>query len=122
CKMFDASADGYGRAEGGGLVVLKPLERALRDGDRIRGVIRGSAVMHNGRTEWIMASSPEAQARLMREALENSGVAPADVSYVELHGTGTRKGDPIEARAVGAVYGGATRSPPLLVGSVKTNL
>lgn len=122
CKMFDASADGYVRAEGGVVIVLKSLERALRDGDRIWGVIRGSAALHNGRTEWIMASSPEGQRRLMEEALTGTGIDPAAVDYVELHGTGTRKGDPIEAKAVGSVYGGAARARPLLVGSVKTNL
>ncbi|MEO7734912.1 MAG: type I polyketide synthase, partial [Kofleriaceae bacterium] len=121
CKMFDAAADGYVRSEGGGVVVLKSLDRALADGDRIRGVIRGSAAMHNGRTEWIMASNPEAQHRLMREALDGSGVDPAEIGYVELHGTGTRKGDPIEARAVAAMYG-AGRARPLLVGSIKTNI
>ena len=122
CKMFDAAANGYVRSEGGGVVVLKPLDRAIADGDRIRGVIRGSAVMHNGRTEWIMASSPEAQHRLMCEAIDGSGVDPAQIGYVELHGTGTRKGDPIEARAVAAMYGRAGRSRPLLVGSIKTNI
>jgi hybrid polyketide synthase/nonribosomal peptide synthetase FtdB len=122
CKMFDAAANGYVRSEGGGVVVLKALDRALADRDRIWGVIRGSAVMHNGRTEWIMASSPEAQHRLMREAIDGSGVDPAQIGYVELHGTGTRKGDPIEARAVAAMYGGAGRPRPLLVGSIKTNI
>ncbi|MCP3063711.1 SDR family NAD(P)-dependent oxidoreductase [Myxococcus sp. K38C18041901] len=124
CKTFDARANGYGRGEGAGVVVLKPLSRALADGDSIYCVIRGGAVNNDGASNGLTAPSPKAQEQLLRAAYGTSGVDPARVRYVELHGTGTPLGDPIEARALGAVLGGATRSSgqPLHVGSVKTNI
>jgi acyl transferase domain-containing protein/NADPH:quinone reductase-like Zn-dependent oxidoreductase/aryl carrier-like protein len=123
CKTFDASADGYGRGEGCGIVVLKRLSDALEQGDTVLATVRGSAVNHDGRSNGLTAPSGSAQEAVIRRALENAGVEPAQVRYVEAHGTGTRLGDPIEMLALGAVLG-AGRGPddPLLVGSVKTNI
>lgn len=125
CKSFAASADGIVRGEGCGVVVLKRLSDARRDGDRIWAVIRGSAVNSDGRSNGITAPNPRAQEAVLRAAYQAAGVDPAEVDYVEAHGTGTPLGDPIEAAALGVVLGaGAGRKPerPLLVGSVKTNL
>jgi 6-methylsalicylic acid synthase len=122
-KAFDASADGYGRGEGAGAIVLKRLADALADGDRVCAVIRGSAVMQDGRTNGIMQPSEQAQADVLRVAYRASGVAPDSVSYVEAHGTGTAVGDPIEAGALADVLGaGRPADAPLLIGSVKTNI
>ncbi|MFI6344276.1 type I polyketide synthase [Streptomyces sp. NPDC050560] len=122
-KAFDDAANGYGRGEGCGVVVLKLLSAARRDGDRVLGLIRGSAVHQDGRTDGIMAPSPTAQAHLMRRAYEAAGVVPGDVDYVEAHGTGTRVGDPIEASALAEVVGARTDAArPCLIGSVKTNI
>jgi len=123
CHTFDARANGYVRGEGGGLVVLKPLARALADGDRIHAVIRGSAMNNDGGGDGLTAPLREAQEDVLRLAYRAAGVNPADVRYVELHGTGTKVGDPIEAAALGTVVGRArTDGSPLLVGSVKTNI
>ncbi|MEU3260649.1 alpha/beta fold hydrolase [Streptomyces albidoflavus] len=96
CKTFDAAADGYVRGEGAGAVVLKPLAKALADGDIVHAVIRGSAVNHGGRATSLTAPNPEAQARVIAQAVRTAGVAPDTLTYVETHGTGTRLGDPIE--------------------------
>ncbi|MFL1429440.1 MULTISPECIES: type I polyketide synthase [unclassified Nocardiopsis] len=119
-RPFDADADGYGRSEGAGVIVLKRLSEALNAGDRVLGLIRGSAVNQDGRTQGIMAPNGEAQRHVIRNALANAGVEAATVGYVEAHGTGTRAGDPIEASALAQVYG-ASRDPedPCLIGSVK---
>ncbi|WAS96620.1 SDR family NAD(P)-dependent oxidoreductase [Nannocystis poenicansa] len=123
CHTFDARADGYVRGEGGGLVVLKTLARALADGDRIRAVIRGSAVNNDGASNGLTAPSRAAQEAVLAAAYRRAGVSAGEVQYVEAHGTGTPLGDPIEARALGAVLGaGRPTEAPLLVGSVKTNL
>lgn len=123
CKSFDANADGYGRGEGGGVVVLKRLSDAQRDGDRVLAVIRGSAVHQDGKTNGIMAPSGEAQAHLMRRAYQSASVDPATVGYVEAHGTGTRVGDPLEAAAMTSVFGpGRPAERPCLIGSVKPNV
>jgi 6-methylsalicylic acid synthase len=123
CKSFDAAANGYGRGEGAGVVVLKRQSDAERDGDRILALIRGSAVHQDGRTNGIMAPSGPAQAHLLRQAYDDAGVDPASVQYVEAHGTGTRAGDPIEASALAAVLGSARPAgDPLLIGSVKSNI
>ncbi|MEU6095306.1 acyltransferase domain-containing protein [Streptomyces sp. NPDC047079] len=123
CKPFDASADGYGRGEGGAVLVLKRLADARRDGDRVLAVIRGSHVAQDGRTNGIMAPSGTAQRQLLEETLRRSGVDAGSVDYVEAHGTGTRLGDPLEAGALSAVYGsGRTAGGELLIGSVKPNI
>ncbi|MFH8258752.1 SDR family NAD(P)-dependent oxidoreductase [Streptomyces roseolus] len=120
---FDARANGFVRGEGAGVVVLKPLDRALADGDRIYGVIRGSAVNNDGATPGLTVPSAAAQEQVLREAYAKAGVTPAEVQYVELHGTGTPVGDPIEAAALGAVLGAdRPAGEPLHVGSAKTNV
>jgi polyketide synthase PksN len=95
-RAFDADADGMVRGEGGGFILLKPLARALAEGDRIVGVIRGSAVNHSGRTYSLTYPSATAQAEVISRAQQRAGVAPSDITYIEAHGTGTPKGDPIE--------------------------
>ncbi|MFD9704359.1 type I polyketide synthase [Lentzea sp. NPDC059081] len=123
CKSFDASANGYGRGEGAGVVVLKLLSDAEHDGDRVLAVIRGSAVHQDGKTNGIMAPSREAQTYLLRRAYEDAGINPSTVDYVEAHGTGTRMGDPIEAGAMAAVFGAdRPADDPCLIGSVKSNI
>ena len=120
CKTFDASADGFSRAEGCGVLVLKRLSDAEAAGDDILAVIRGSAVNHDGRTTGITVPNGPSQQAVIRQALDNAGVAPHDVGYIEAHGTGTALGDPIELGALGAVFAG--REERLPVGSVKTNI
>ncbi len=122
CKAFDAAADGIARGEGAGMVMLKRLRDAERDGDEVLAVIAGSAVNSDGRSNGLMAPNPAAQADLLRKAYHDAGVHPNLVDYVEAHGTGTLLGDPIEARALGAVLGvGRESEKPLLLGSAKTN-
>lgn len=120
CKTFDAAADGHTRGEGCGIVVLKRLSDALRDGDSIWAVIRGSASNHDGRTSGLTVPNGPAQQTLIRAALQDAGIAPHAVSYSEAHATGTALGDGIEVGALGAVY--AERELPLLISSVKPNL
>jgi acyl transferase domain-containing protein/acyl carrier protein len=123
CKTFDASADGYVRGEGCGIVVLKRLSDAIRDGDRIQGVIRGSAINQDGLSNGLTAPNGPSQQAVIRQALENAGVEPAQISYVEAHGTGTSLGDPIEVRSLKAVLAeGRSNDQPCLIGSVKTNI
>jgi acyl transferase domain-containing protein len=123
CKAFDGRADGFVRAEGCGVVVLKRLRDAEADGDRILAVIRGSAVNQDGRSSGITAPNGTAQEAVIRAALGQAGVEGRAIGYVEAHGTGTSLGDPIEAHALAAVLGaGRTAREPLVVGSVKTNL
>jgi acyl transferase domain-containing protein/acyl carrier protein len=123
CKAFDASANGYVRSEGAGLVVLKPLSRAIADGDPIYAVIRGSAVNQDGRSNGLMAPNPLAQESVLREAYRRANVSPGDVQYVEAHGTGTLLGDPIEAKALGKVLASDRPAGRLCaIGSVKTNI
>ncbi|WP_185909372.1 SDR family NAD(P)-dependent oxidoreductase [Streptomyces sp. WAC01280] len=120
---FDARANGYVRGEGGGFVVLKRLSRAIADGDPVLAVIRGSAVNNGGAVQGMTTPDAAAQEAVLREAHAQAGTAPSDVRYVELHGTGTPVGDPIEAAALGAALGtGRPAGQPLLVGSVKTNI
>lgn len=123
CRTFDASADGYVRAEGCGVVVLKRLQNAIADGDRICAVIRGSAINHDGQSSGLTVPSGKAQEAVLRTALQAACIDPLDVDYVEAHGTGTPLGDPIEVRALSSVYC-AQRSTdkPLRLGSVKTNV
>ena len=120
---FDARANGFVRGEGGGFVVLKPLNRAIADGDPVYAVIRGTAVNNDGASNGLTAPNPLAQETVVREAYLRAGIRTADVDYVEAHGTGTQLGDPIEAQALGSVF--ASERPgarPLLLGSVKTNI
>ena len=123
CYTFDERANGYARGEGAALVVLKRLSDAIADGDRIRCVILGGAVNNDGGGAGLTAPSRQAQQQVIERACAQAGLRPADLDYVELHGTGTPVGDPIEAAALGAALAGG-RGPdrPLLVGSVKTNI
>jgi malonyl CoA-acyl carrier protein transacylase len=121
CKTFDASANGYVRGEGCAAVVLKRLPHALADNDNILAVIRGSAINQDGTSNGLTAPNGLAQEAVIRNAL--SGIPPADISYVEAHGTATSLGDPVEVKALEAVYGeGRTTDNPLFIGSVKTNI
>ncbi len=122
CKTFDASADGYVRGEGCGIVVLKRLADAQRDGDTVLAVIYGSAVNQDGRSNGLTAPSTQAQQAVIREALRDAGLRAEDISYVEAHGTGTVLGDTIEMDALAAALGERTPATPCLVGSVKTNI
>jgi len=120
CRTFSADASGFGRAEGGGMVVLKRLSDAQAAGDRIQAVILGSAVNHNGRTNGLTAPSKSAQQAVILHAMKASRINATDVDYVETHGTGTSLGDPIEVSALGEVF--EKRLHPLILGAVKTNI
>ncbi|MFJ1458923.1 polyketide synthase Pks13 [Nocardia sp. N2S4-5] len=121
-KAFSSDADGMVRSEGGGMVVLKRLADAERDGDRILAVVKGSAVNNDGRSNGLLAPNPDAQAEVLRRAYRDAGILPSSVDYVEAHGTGTLLGDPIEADALARVIGrGREGDKPALLGSVKTN-
>ena len=123
CNAFDASADGFVRSEGCGVIALKRLSEAEADGDRIWGVIRGSAVNQNGASAGLPVPRGPAQERLIEETLARAGVQPDEIDYLEAHGTGTELGDSIELNALASVYGrGREADRPLLVGSVKTNI
>ncbi|HQC95523.1 MAG TPA: aminotransferase class III-fold pyridoxal phosphate-dependent enzyme, partial [Aquabacterium sp.] len=123
CKAFDAAADGYVRGEGCGMVVLKRLSDALRDGDTVRAVIRGSAIGQDGRSNGLIAPNGPAQVDVLRRALDDAQVLPASVAYLEAHGTGTVLGDPIELRALKEVLlPGRTAGQPCAIGTVKTNI
>ncbi|CAI7588162.1 unnamed protein product [Penicillium glandicola] len=121
---FDESANGYGRGEGIGAVLLKPLSAALADGDNIRAIIRGTGINQDGRTPGITLPSPTSQANLIRSVYERHGISMRDTAYFEAHGTGTPVGDPTELSAVGMTLGQARKptDEPIYVGSVKTNL
>ncbi|MEU8508002.1 beta-ketoacyl synthase N-terminal-like domain-containing protein, partial [Streptomyces brevispora] len=123
CFTFDARANGYVRGEGGVAVVLKPLDRARADGDRVHCVILGSAVNNDGASDGLTVPDRGAQEAVLREAHARAGVTAGQVQYVELHGTGTPVGDPVEAAALGAALGtGRPAGSPLQVGSAKTNV
>ncbi len=123
CKTFDATADGYGRGEGCGVVVLKPLKQALAAGDNVLAVIKGSAVNQDGLSNGLTAPNGTAQQRVIQKALQKAGINPDQVSYVEAHGTGTSLGDPIELSALKSVLmQGRSLDQPCAIGSVKTNI
>lgn len=122
CKTFDASADGYGRGEGCGVIILKRLSDALASGDRILALLRGSAVNQDGKSNGITAPSGAAQQAVIWQALNNANIKPEDVTYIESHGTGTILGDPIEFQALGNVQQNRPKDRPCFVGSVKTNI
>ena len=122
CRPFDARADGYVRSEGGAVLLLKTLEQAQKDGDRIHAVILASGVNADGtRKSGLTIPSTAAQSELMQRVLTQSGLAPDDLDFIEAHGTGTPVGDPVEAASIGQVYGKG-RSTPMPIGSVKANL
>ncbi|WP_089156249.1 SDR family NAD(P)-dependent oxidoreductase [Micromonospora sp. NBS 11-29] len=121
CRSFGAGGAGFGPGEGVGVVLVKPLARALADGDVVHAVVLGSAVAHGGRTNGFTAPSPEAQARLIRQALRSSDTDPATVNVIEAHGTGTELGDPVEVAALEDTYGrGVAAGVPCSLGSVKS--
>ncbi|HEV7360331.1 MAG TPA: polyketide synthase Pks13 [Mycobacterium sp.] len=122
-KSFSSDADGYTRSEGGGMLVLKRVADARRDGDQILAVIAGSSVNHDGRSNGLIAPNQDAQADVLRRAYKDAGIDPGTVDYIEAHGTGTVLGDPIEAEALGRVVGrGRPADRPVLLGAVKTNV
>lgn len=121
CRTFDAEANGFVRAEGCGVAVLKPLSKAEADGDPVLAVIRGSAMGHDGKASGLTVPNGSAQHRVIREALNNADIEPSKISYVELHGTGTPLGDPVEASAIVSAFG-ESRSTPLVLGSLKSNV
>lgn len=123
CNVFDASGDGYVRSEGGGMFLLKDYDQAIADGDNILAVVAGTAVNTDGRKSGLTVPSADAQAALMRQAYEQAGISPAEIDYLEAHGTGTAVGDPIETRAIGlALAQQRSKDAPLPIGSVKSNL
>ena len=123
CKTFDAAADGFSRGEGCGVLVLKRLSDAMKDGDPILALIRGSAVNHDGASSGLTVPNERAQEEVILQATRNAGVDPGDVSYVEAHGTGTSLGDPIEVNALASsLCRGRGADRPLVIGSVKTNI
>ncbi|MFM7200190.1 MAG: beta-ketoacyl synthase N-terminal-like domain-containing protein [Myxococcota bacterium] len=123
CRTFAADADGYIRSEGCGMVLLKPLSAAQRDGDHIWGLIRSSAINQDGKSNGLTAPNGAAQVQLLRRALARAGLPPSALDVVETHGTGTKLGDPIELRALAEVFGGdAERHTPLLLGALKSQL
>jgi polyketide synthase PksM len=128
CRSFDDAADGTVRGEGAGLILLKKLSEALSDGDPIHGVIKGSAINHSGKTHTLSYPNPSAQAEVIREAWRDARISPDTVSYIEAHGTGTPKGDPLEFDGLRQAFGGAGQddsaapAPRCGIGSVKTNL
>ena len=123
CKAFDAAANGFVRGEGAGMVLLKPLAKALADSDPIHAVIRGTSANQDGHTNGISLPGEEAQTRLVKDACADAGVEPSSIGFVEAHGTGTAVGDPIEAHALAAALCAERSSDsPLVIGSVKSNL
>ncbi len=123
CRAFDAKADGYVRSEGGGVVILKPLDRAVADGNPIHALILATGVNSDGHTSGISLPNASAQEQLLRQVYARADVDPAKVVYVEAHGTGTSAGDPLECAALGRVFGSAReKGRPLRIGSIKTNI
>lgn len=121
CRSFDDGANGYGRGEGAGAVILKNYAKAVRDGDNILGVVKGSAVAHDGKTNGIMAPNAASQSLVAKNALRIANIDPNTVQYVEAHATSTPLGDPTEVSAMSAVYGSRTGTP-CYIGSIKPNI
>ncbi|CAZ86184.1 unnamed protein product [Tuber melanosporum] len=125
CRSFDAEARGYGRGEGAAVVIMKRVEDAIRDGDQILSVVKGTAVGQDGRTNGIMQPNPQAQAEVYKKALSAAGFDASTIDFVEAHATSTRVGDPKEVSAITSVYGsaaGRTAENPCYIGSVKPNV
>ena len=123
CKTFDATADGFVRGEGCGMVILKRFSDAVADGDNILAVIRGTAMNQDGDTSGLTVPNGPSQQAVIGQAMENGGVDPASISYIEAHGTGTSLGDPIEVGAIGTVFGKThSQEQPVIIGSAKTNI
>lgn len=123
CKTFDKSADGYGRGEGAGVIILKRLEEALQDGDEIHGVIVDTAVNQDGHSDGITAPNSNSQIQLLEGLYKRAGISPNQVQYIEAHGTGTKAGDKAETNSLGtAIATKRNNSSPLIVGSCKTNI
>ncbi len=123
CRTFDASADGFVRGEGCGIVIMKRLSDAIADGDRVWGLVLGSSVNQNGMSAALTVPRGIAQEQMLEESLVRAGIPPSEVDYLEAHATGSQLGDPIEVRAAASVYGkGRTEDQPLLLGTVKTNI
>ena len=129
CKSFDERADGYVRGEGAGLVLLKPLKHAQRDGDLVYGLVKGVGVNHGGKVSTVTSPNPFAQSQVVVKAFQRAGLSPAGVNYIEAHGTGTPKGDPIEITALARAYASLAKAEGIeiaegacAIGSVKTNI
>lgn len=123
CKSFDAAANGYARGEGCGVILIKRLSDAIRDNNEILGIIRGTAINQDGKSNGLTAPNGASQEKLICKAMKAAGVEANSIDYVEMHGTGTKLGDPIEVKAVAATYGkGRTYGNPLKIGSVKSNI
>lgn len=121
CKTFDAKANGYVRSEGCGIIILKRLKDALKDNDNILAVIRGSAIMQDGKTGGLTVPNGQAQEQVIKQALKNANITSQQIQYIEAHGTGTSLGDPIEVQAIANVFG-KNRNSPLIIGAVKSNV
>ena len=123
CNVFDAAGDGYVRSEGGGIFILKDYDQAVADGNPILAVVAASAINSDGKKSGLTVPSSQAQATLLKDVYADAGIDPADIDYIEAHGTGTAVGDPIETRALGdALAKFRSKDRPLLIGSVKSNL
>lgn len=123
CRSFGAGGDGFVPAEGAGVVILKPLDRAVADGDRIHAVIRGTSVVHAGRTNGYLVPNPDAQGDMVTAALRDAGVDPGTIGYIEAHGAGTALGDPVEIKGLTRAFGGADLPPGAIpIGSVKSTV
>ena len=123
CRSFGEGGDGYVPGEGVGAVLLKPLSRAIADGDRIYGVIRGSSINHGGKTNGYTVPNPNAQGELIREAIKESGIDPRTISYIEAHAIGSSLGDPIEITGLKKAFEGYTKDKGFCsIGSVKSNI
>jgi acyl transferase domain-containing protein len=122
CYSFDHRANGYSRGEGVGTVIIKPLRAALRDGNTIRAIVRGTGVNSDGRTPGITMPSKDAQEALIKDVYSKAGLEPKYTGFVEAHGTGTPAGDPVEAGAIAMGFSSRESSTPLYIGALKSNV